>query len=374
MVEAQADGQGGTPRVWVLTGHKAGDNSQVLALAGALGWPFEVKRLVYRPWELLTNRLPGGTLAGIDRGASSPLAPPWPDLVISAGRRNEPVARWIRRQSGGHTRLVHVGRPWAPLHCYDLIVTTPQYFLPARPNVLHIDLPLHALDRQRLDRLAPAWEARFRDLPRPWWVVLLGGDSGPFVFTPEKAARLAAWLNDVVTQSGGSVLVTDSARTPKAAYEAFLCRLDVPVHAFHWSSGAEDNPYQGYLAVADRLVVTGESMSMLAEARAAGRPLYIFDLSDCPQGLGGGRPCRPWWWRRSNFRYRPLSHRLAMRIAPRRMRRDVSRIQQRLVASGAAVWAGEAAGPGRAPAVDEDLERTAARVRALLAPPPGDGG
>ena len=63
-----------------------------------------------------------------------------------------------------------------------------------------------------------------------------------------------------------------------------------------------------------------------------------------------------------------------MRIAPRRMRRDVSRIQQRLVASGAAVWAGEAAGPSRAPAVDEDLERAAARVRALLAPPPGDGG
>ena len=372
MVEAKE--QGGSPRVWVLTGHKAGDNNQVLALAGALGWPFEVRRMVYRPWELLTNRLPGGTLAGIDRAASDPLQPPWPDLVISAGRRNEPVARWIRRRSGGRTRLVHLGRPWAPLESYDLIVTTPQYFLPERPNVLHVDLPLHALDRQRLDRLAPAWEARFRDLPRPWWVVLLGGDSGPFVFTPDKAGRLAAWLNEVVTQSGGSVLVTDSARTPKAAYDAFLCRLDVPVHAFHWGDDSRENPYRGYLAVADRLVVTGESMSMLAEARSTGRPLYIFDLSDCPQGPAGGRRCRPWWRWRHNFRYRPLSHRLAMRIAPRRMRRDVARIQQRLVASGAAAWAGQEAPPGRAPAADEDLARAAARVRALLAQPPGGGG
>ncbi|MFZ0467325.1 MAG: ELM1/GtrOC1 family putative glycosyltransferase, partial [Thiogranum sp.] len=74
------------PRVWVLTGHKAGDNAQVIALAEALGWPYVVKRFRYRGWELLTNRLLGATLAGIDRDASSDLAPPWPDLVITAGR------------------------------------------------------------------------------------------------------------------------------------------------------------------------------------------------------------------------------------------------------------------------------------------------
>ena len=101
------------PRTWVLLGQKPGDNGQVLALAEALGWPFEIKRMVYRPTELLTNRLLGITLLGIDRAASSPLAPPWPELVITAGRRNEPVARWIQRQAGGRqpVKLVHVGRP-----------------------------------------------------------------------------------------------------------------------------------------------------------------------------------------------------------------------------------------------------------------------
>ena len=58
-------------------------------------------------------------------------------------------------------------------------------------------------------------------------------------------------------------------------------RWKVPVHAYHWGSD-EDNPYRGYLAIADQFVVTGESMSMLAEAAAANRPLYIFDLSDNP--------------------------------------------------------------------------------------------
>ena len=44
-----------TPRVWLLLGHKAGDNNQVLALAEALAWPWEEKRIVYRPWELLSQ-------------------------------------------------------------------------------------------------------------------------------------------------------------------------------------------------------------------------------------------------------------------------------------------------------------------------------
>ena len=123
------------PLIWVLLGRKAGDNTQVLALADALGLAYERKQISARRWELLPHLLLGATLAGIDKGQSSPLVEPWPDLVISAGRRNEPVARWIRQRSGGLTRLVHLGRPWAPLDCWDLIVTTPQYFLPHSDNI-----------------------------------------------------------------------------------------------------------------------------------------------------------------------------------------------------------------------------------------------
>jgi len=358
--------QTAAPRVWLLTGHKAGDNNQVQALAEALHWPCETRQLRYRPWELLSNRLLGVTLAGIDRAASSPLEPPWPDLVITAGRRNEPVARWIRRQSGGRTRLVHLGRPWAPLDTYDLIVVTPQYFLPARDNVLHVDLPLHRITRAGLDRVASEWRGRVAGLSQPWWTVLLGGDSGAFVFTPDKAVALAGWLNTVVGREGGSVLVTSSARTPPAAWTAFLDTLNVPVSSWHWGEHRDGNPYLAWLGLADRLVVTGESMSMLAEAGVTGKPLYIYDLSDCPEaGHRLGR-CRPWWRRRHLLRWKPLSHLLAMRLAPRRMRRDVGRIQARLVAGGRAVWAGTSWRGGDPPAEGADLARAVARVRALF--------
>jgi mitochondrial fission protein ELM1 len=343
------------PGVWVLTGHKAGDNAQVIALAEALGWPYVVKRFRYRGWELLTNRLLGATLAGIDRDASSDLAPPWPDLVITAGRRNEPVARWIKGRAG-RARLVHVGRPWAPLDSFDLIVTTPQYFLPECANVLHNHLPLHGVNQDRLAQAADEWRPRLEHLPRPWTALLVGGDSGPFVFTRAKGRRLGRQANELAQQGGGSLLVSSSARTPVAAFTELQAYISVPAHIHAWRAGQTENPYLAYLALADRLVVTGESMSMLTEAAYTGKPLYIFDPGDTGS----------WWRYRHNYRFKPLSHHFAMRFAPRRMHRDVGRIQQQLVQDGRAVWLGEPFPGGGGLKQPDDVERAVERVRALF--------
>ncbi len=352
------------PRVWVLSGKKAGDNTQLLALAEALGWPFEVKCIRNRNFELLANVLLGATLAGVDRKRSDKLEPPWPDLVLTAGRRNEPVARWIHKQSGGKTRLVHVGRPWSPPENFDLVITTPQYNISRWPEVLTVDLPLHAQTREALDKIRGKWMSQFSHLPGPRWAVLLGGDSGPFVFTVDKARRLATWLNDRVGEGGGSVLASNSARTPDAAYKAFLEALEVPVYAYHWGSD-EANPYQGLLSVADRFVVTGESMSMLAEAAAAQRPLYIFDLSDSPADASRSVD-RPWWLIAHNFRFKPLTHRLAMLVAPERMRRDITRIQSALVQSGVAAWAGQSVVQGGQDAGGKGLDYAVEGVRQMM--------
>jgi mitochondrial fission protein ELM1 len=314
--------------VWCLLGKKAGDNTQVLALADELGCAYQRKRIVARPWELLTHLTLGVTLAGIDRAQSSALAAPWPDLVISAGRRNEPVARWIQRQSGGRTRLVHIGRPWAPLPGWDLVITTPQYFLPEQDNILHNSLPLHRMPEAEVQDAGERLLPRIAHLPRPWVAVLVGGDSGRFVMTRGKGAALGALGNSLAASAGGSLLVTDSARTPAAAADALQAQLQAPRYCYRWAEGG-DNPYRGLLALADAFVVTGESMSMLGEAVNTGKPLYIFDVGD---------GARRWWTLPHNYRYKPLSHRLAMRFGPARMRRDIGKIQQALVESRRAQW------------------------------------
>lgn len=345
-----------TADIWLLLGHKAGDNSQVLALAEALDQRFECMHFHYASYELLTNLLLRATLAGVDRARSSPLNPPWPRLVITAGRRNEPIARWIQRQSDGVTRIVHIGRPWASLDAFDLIITTPQYNLPQRDNILHLQLPLHRLSHSKLQTAAATWRARLAVLPRPYTALLIGGNSGRFVFTPELGRRLGTLANNYVRQCGGSLLVTDSPRTPPEMFAALEKQLSVPAFVHRCGSGA-DNPYLALLGLADQLIVTGESMSMLAEACSTEKPVFIFDPAS---------PDPRWWLQRYNFHHKPLSHHLLMRFGPRRMRRDVGRIQRALVAAGHAAWLGDqtATEPLQPPA--DEMHSAVRRVRKLL--------
>lgn len=345
------------PRVWVLAGHKAGDNAQLMALAGALGWPVEVKRLTYRPTELVTNLLLRVTLAGIAEGRES-LARPWPDLVLTAGRRNEPIARWIKSRAGPGTRLVHLGRPWAPLDRFDLVVTTPQYFVPEAKNVLTIGMPLHAITPTALDDASEQWRPRLRHLPHPRIAVLVGGASQPYRFGPLEAAELGRRIEDKAARLGGSLLITTSARTPADSIAALEAQLHSPRFFHRWQAGAGENPYRAFLALADEIVVTGDSISMLAEATAMGKPVSIFDLG----GMRGSGP-RPLTLAHD---WHSLLHLILMRIAPRRMRRDTRILLQAAVADGRATWLGESA--TRVPGGKaEDLPRAAAAVRRLFA-------
>lgn len=345
------------PSTWLLLGHKAGDNNQVLALIEGLGWSAVEKRIRYRDWELAANLLLRVTLAGIDVAGSDALEAPWPDLVITSGRRNEPVARWIKKQSGGRTKLVHVGRPWAHPRLWDLVVTTPQYRVPAGPNVLTNALPLHRLTRARLDAAAGEWTPRLNGLARPWVAVLVGGDSGPYVFDEEKAERLGREAARMARAAGGSVLITTSARTSAEAVAALVGAIDAPSHVFKWGDDPDANPYLGYLALADEIVVTGESMSMLTEACFTGRPVHVFDL---------GEDDAPWWRQAGAFRWKPLSHRVGTALGPARMARDVRRIQERLIEEGRAVRLGETSGVTAPPPPSRDLDRAIERVRALF--------
>ncbi|BCX89925.1 conserved hypothetical protein [Methylomarinovum tepidoasis] len=350
------------PRVWLLCGHKAGDNAQLLALAQALGWPYEVKRLAYRPYELLVGRF-GATLAGIDRRRSDLLVPPWPDLVLTAGRRNEAVALWIQKQAGKPVRIVHVGRPWASLARFDLIVTTPQYRLPARDNVLVNTLPLYDLDRAVLRREAERWRPRLQ-VPGPFVTVLLGGDSGPYLFDTAAARQLARQVSQLAAAQRASLLVTTSARTSAEAVSAFEAAVTVPMRLHRYGQG--DNPYRAFLGLAEAVVVTGDSISMITEACASGRPVFLF-----PFGYGRWAmrpdapilPRLPWWHRR---RLKAWRSDLALRLAPQRLRRDIRPMHRALIDGGHAAWLGETF-RRTPPSLPDELARTAARVKALLA-------
>jgi mitochondrial fission protein ELM1 len=363
----------GARRIWVLECHRAGDRAQTLGLAHALGWPFELKRIANRWYEFFPNMLLEGTLLGVDRARSTPLQPPWPDLVISAGRMNENVAKWIRRQSGGRTRIVLVGRGWTRPGTVDLMIATPQYRLKPHPHLLLNELPLYILDPGKQERAAERWAPRWSELPRPWIAVLVGGSSGPYLFDAATAARLGREASAVARECGGSLLITTSSRTRPTVVPALREAVDAPVFLHEWRRGEPDNPYPALLALADRFIVTGDSMSMLAEAAGTLKPVEIFEFGSALAPMNGPWSARlkrqVWggWLRLLRQRPRAIVNAVAIALPAVRVNRarDIRIVQDILIGSGRAVWLGEDIGRIR-PAPLGDLDRAVARVRALF--------
>lgn len=264
-------------KVWSLLGHRVGDNAQVLALTKATGWPSETKKLVWKsPLPIWTPRY--GRQIGLKHlahDAKQELTEPWPDLVISVGWRSVPVARWIQQQSGA--KLVQIGRPRAPLKYFDLVITTPQYRLPAAQNILKLSGPIMPPRADQPTKDLDKWREKLAPLARPWIAVLIGGNSPPINVSPDSISDLAAKCNELAQARSGSLLITTGPRTPAWALDLFLTQVSVPHFHRGWTATG-DNPYSTFLAVSDAFVVTNDSISMAQEAASTHKPLFLYNF------------------------------------------------------------------------------------------------
>ena len=342
---------GRPPRTWLVLGDKLGDNAQIRAIADRLPWTCEERRLSFREPYKLGKPPFRASLFHVDAALSDPLEPPWPDLILTVGRRPAMAALWIRERSGGRTKIVLLGRPKKWMERFALVVAPPQYRIPPGPRVLRLEMPLMRVNAERLSAAAAAWKERLVPLPRPLTAVLVGGETKPFVFDATVAADLARRLLALRETSGGSLFVTTSRRTSPQVREALRDLLKEEARLYEWGSSGDDNPYLGLLAHADRFVVTGDSISMMVEVAGLGRPLAIFPL---PRRVGAVG-----WMQEHASRLlhgSPLLHplgRLLFRFGLAGYSRDLREIHRILIEKGVASLLGDPFPTGGVPLPDE---------------------
>lgn len=260
--------------ILALLARRPGDNAQILALAQAsgLGWT-SVKLGLRKGLEALPNVRRGGSLFSYDGETQSALRRAKPAVVIAAGKRSAPAALWLKSTTGA--RLVHLGRTWSPGEWFDHVVTTPQYRQPRGPNTVENRFPLTlALGRSAIEGLA-----EIEALPRPHIFAIAGGDAGRLRLDADAAREFVAAALARAEPRSGSLLVATSPRTSPAAVAAIRASLGAVATPWRLTVFGEGlNHYRAYLAAADELVVTDDSVSMAAEACATGRRVFLFEL------------------------------------------------------------------------------------------------
>ena len=303
-----ADGPALQPqaRVWVLDDPRVGTANQAIGIAERLGVPFRRIPLMWNPWTAhLAGLVPGGSLAGLrqpSRGIAAELArsaagmslpparlvqggrlvlgdgtPPRPDVVISAGRRSGAVALWMKSQFG--CRIVHCMNPglgglWRH-GMFDMLVI-PEHDRPAAaPNVFPVLGAPHRVSPLLLSQARASWRERLAHLPGPLVALLVGGPVRGIDMPPALAHALGKQVARLAVASGGMVLATTSRRTGREATEALSAGLSSALHLiYRWGEPGE-NPYHGFLASADAIVITADSISMISEACASTAAVYV---------------------------------------------------------------------------------------------------
>jgi mitochondrial fission protein ELM1 len=128
----------------------------------------------------------------------------------------------------------------------------------------------------RLAAAADLWRDRIATLPHPLVAVLVGGANGRHRFDRPVGEALAGQLADMMERDHVGLMLTPSRRTDPAVIQALRDRLE-PRGAWIWDRKGE-NPYFGMLALADAIVVTEDSVSMVSEAVATSTPVMLAQL------------------------------------------------------------------------------------------------
>lgn len=265
--------------IWAVSDGRAGIEAQVVGLAQAVARlrPAEisVKRIGWR-WGL--GRLPSRLNPALSwtLRADGPLAPPWPDLWIAAGRATLPLSVRMRARSGGRTFVVQTQDPRVPLAPFNLVIP-PAHDELSGPKVFPV---LGAPNRLTPDRLAAElahWRDRISPLPHPRVAVIVGGRSRAFDLPEAHAAALGARIAAAVERAGGSLLLSFTRRTPGPARQAMRAAL-AGLPGIIWDDQGE-NPYFAFLAAADAILITEDSTNLATDAAATGKPVHVLPMA-----------------------------------------------------------------------------------------------
>jgi hypothetical protein len=254
---------------WVISEGFAGLRTQALGLAEAAGLTPEVRVLAPGGlWKWIPAKFWPNPLAAVADAVKAPL----PSLAIGCGGMAGAVLAALR----GHSmRVVQVQNPRMDISRFDLIVANTHDELTG-PNVFVTRTALHRVTPQRLVAEADLWRDRFAGQKRPLVAVLLGGSNGRYTLDQRAGARLAADLAGMARRDNVGVVVTPSRRTDPAVTALVRAAL-APFGGWVWDFTGE-NPYFGMLALADMIVATQDSVSMISEASATAAPVMFAAL------------------------------------------------------------------------------------------------
>ncbi len=263
---------------WIITDGTVGMFNQCVAVTESLKLeptilkvhPTPILRLFPRLAKIPTWRLTIGRTPDWIKG-------PYPDYIISCGRKMSGISIGLRRISKGKSKTIHIQDPGITPENFDVLIV-PSHDKVAQlennyPNLIISTGSLTSLVKERIMSSTSKMINRFGPISGKQILVLLGGNNRRYRVSNKAIEKMAENLNRYATKKNARLIIIPSRRTPSKAKFLFERKIEGQRHIF-WD-GKMSNPYPEIFSIADEIIVTSDSVNMATEACIFGLPVLI---------------------------------------------------------------------------------------------------
>jgi mitochondrial fission protein ELM1 len=266
-------------KTWILTDGQRGMVNQCLGLTSAMNITALSKDINLNiPWKWLPPALTPKRFYIISDHTNY-ISPPWPDLLIATGRKSVAPALAVKKANNGNTFCVQIQNPGACYKYFDTVVV-PFHDKIDGGNVIRTLGSLHGITPKVLDQAKQRFLHEIHSLPKPLVTVLLGGNNSAYKMNKTISHKIANDLLNLCSTKGYGLAISSSPRTPADTINIIKDRLTDKINekkVFFWY-GNGPNPYMSLLAHADAILITSDSVNMISEASATGKPISVLHL------------------------------------------------------------------------------------------------
>ena len=189
-------------------------------------------------------------------------------IVISCGRKSVIPSAALKKRFGNEIFNIHIQDPKVSFKYFDLIIS-PEHDNIKGDNVITTKGSIHYLTKKEI-----ADNSKYLQLDKGKKQVvafIIGGPNKYYNYSEEQVHFIFNKVKNLFTPDKFKIVVIPSYRTPeriiKKAFNTFGFN-------HHVVKIIDKKAYLGSLALADYIIVTCDSTSMISEAAVTGKPVY----------------------------------------------------------------------------------------------------
>ena len=191
-------------------------------------------------------------------------------VIISCGRKSVIPSIALKKRLGNEIFTIHIQDPKVSFKHFDLIIS-PEHDNIKGDNVINTKGAIHYLTKKEIKENSNYLDVNL-DKKKQIVSFIIGGPNKYYDYSDQELHKLFTKVKTLFTPDKFKMVIIPSYRTPeeviKKAYDAFSSN-------HHVVKTVDKKAYLSSLAIADFMIVTCDSTSMISEAAVTGKPVYI---------------------------------------------------------------------------------------------------